>query len=207
MGAVSVMIATLLIAATALPAAAAKPGFGAKLNKSSSPSNAESGRRCSQGTVIGFGKNCTWVAKAAFHNGNKYKAPKNGRIGKVKVVSCVKGGFRMQLARVKRSVNKSRVVRSGPYLKYKADPRQVDDDEDTICGGEDGDDYKVQTFKVNMLVKKGEYIAIKTKKTGTLNCSGGSGTLLHTPPLKTGAGFKKAKDKISCTMLVRYIYK
>ncbi|MFV2063886.1 MAG: hypothetical protein ACC726_10300 [Chloroflexota bacterium] len=108
---------------------------------------------------------------------------------------------------MKRAQNKSRVVRSGPYIKYKADPRQIDGDADTFCGGEGGDDYKVQTFKVNLVVKKGEYIAIKTKKTGTLNCSGGSGTLLYAPPLPTGGAFKKAKDKMSCTMLVRYVYK
>lgn len=147
------------------------------------------------------------MAKDAFQNGNKYMAPKNGRIGKVKLVSCVKNSFKIQLATAKRSANRSRVTRSGPIIRYKANPRQVDGDEDTFCGGEDGDDYTVQTFRVNMVVKKGEYIAIRTKKTGTLNCSGGSGTLVHAPPLRVGGRFKRAKDSMSCTMLVRLVYK
>jgi hypothetical protein len=204
---VGVLIATLMLALQIVPVAAANPGFGAQLNRFSQPSNAEFGRRCSQGTVIRFGKACTWVAKDAFHNGNKFKAPKNGRIGKVKLVSCVKGSFKLQLARVQRATNKSRVVRSGPYIQYKADPRQVDGDGDTYCGGEDGDDFRVQTFKVNVPVKKGEYIAIKTKKTGTLNCSGGNGTLVHAPVLPVGGIIKKAKDTMSCSMLVRLVYK
>jgi hypothetical protein len=206
-GIIGVMVATMVMVGAATPVAAGKPAFGAKLSKNSQPSNAESGRKCSQGTVIGSGKTCTWVAKDAFQNGNKYKAPKNGRIGKVKLVSCVKGSFKLQLARVQRATNKSRVVRSGPYIQYKADPRQVDGDGDTYCGGEDGDDFRVQTFKVNVPVKKGEYIAIKTKKTGTLNCSGGNGTLVHAPFLPVGGIIKKAKDTMSCSMLVRLVYK
>jgi hypothetical protein len=201
---VGVLVAMLMLALQVVPVAAGNPGFGAKLNKSSQPTDS---RRCSQGTVIGFGKTCTWVAKDAFHNGNKFKAPKNGRIGKVKLVSCVKGSFKLQLARVKRATNKSRVVRSGPFIRYKADPRQVDGNSDTYCGGQDGADFRVQTFRVNVPVKKGEYIAIKTKKTGTLNCSGGSGALVHAPALPVGGALKRAKDSMSCTMLVRLIYK
>jgi hypothetical protein len=202
-----VLIAMLMLALQVAPVAAAKPGFGASLNKFSQPSNAESGRKCSQGTVIGFGKTCTWVAKNAYHNGNKFKAPKNGRIGKVKLVSCVKGSFKLQLARVQRAANKSRIVRSGPYIRYQADPRQIDGDSETYCGGESGDDFRVQTIKVNVPVKKGEYIAIKAKKTGTLNCSGGNGTLVHAPVLPVGGIIKKAKDTMSCSMLVRLVYK
>jgi hypothetical protein len=62
-------------------------------------------------------------------------------------------------------------------------------------------------LEVNVPVKKGEYIAIKTKETGTLNCSGGSGTLLHASPLPVGGPFKKATDTESCTMLIRLVYK
>jgi hypothetical protein len=197
----------LMLALQVAPVAAAKPGFGASLNKFSQPSNAEFGRKCSQSPVIGFGKTCTWVAKTAFHNGNKFKAPKNGRIGKVKLVSCVKGSFKLQLARVRRGANKARIVRSGPYIRYKADPRHIDGNSETYCGGEVGDDFKVQTFRVNVPVKKGEYIAIKTKKTGTLNCSSGNGTMVHAPALPVGGAFKKAKDNMSCDMLVRLVYK
>lgn len=206
-GIAGVMVASLLMIGQAVPVAAGNPSFGANLSKSSQPSNAESGRKCSQGTVIQSGQKCTWVAKDAYQNGNKYKAPKNGRIGKIKLVSCVKGNFRLQLGRVKRSSDKMRITRNGPSINYKADPRQVDGDDETFCGGEEGNDYRIQTFKINMQVKKGEYIAIKAKKTGTLSCSGGSGTLVRAPVLPVGGVFKKAKDSMSCSMLIKLVYK
>lgn len=43
-GIIGMMVATLLMVGPATPVAAAKPGFGARLNKNSQPSDAESGR-------------------------------------------------------------------------------------------------------------------------------------------------------------------
>jgi hypothetical protein len=206
-GSVGVLVVVVMLLAQALPVAAANPGFGAKLNKTSQPANAEDGRRCDENGGIRTGSNCTWVATQAYQNAGRHKAPKNGTIGKVKLVSCVQGSFRLQLANFKPASGKARIVRNGPVIKYAADPRQVDGDFDTYCGGEDGTDFKVQTFKVNVPVRAGEYIAFKAKRTGTLYCSGNSGVRLYAPALAVGGSYRKAADNTSCMMLVRLIYK
>jgi len=201
----SILIALLMLATLAIPAGAA--GFGAKLTKATAPSNAEDGRRCDQSGGIPSGATCTWVATQSYRNAGHFKAPKSGRIAKVKLVSCAKGSFRLQFARVKRAQDKAKIVRNGPWVKYPADWRQVDDDSDTFCGGEEGKDYKVRTIKVKAWVKAGDYIAIKTKRAGTLYCSGGSDVLQFAPSLAAGGSFRKATDDASCLMLVRLIYR
>lgn len=206
-GSAGVLVAMLLLLAQAVPVGAATGGFGAKLDKSSQPANAEGGQRCDDHGGIPTGSACTWVATRAYRNAGRQKAPRDGIIGKVKLVSCVQGSFRLQLARAKPAQDSARVVRDGPVIKYAADPRQIDGDDDTYCGGEDGTDYKVQTFKVNVAVRKGEYIAFKAKRTGTLYCSGDSGVDLYAPPLAVGGSFRKATDDTSCLMLVRLVYR
>jgi hypothetical protein len=147
------------------------------------------------------------VSVEAYHNAGREKAPKTGTIGKVRLVSCVRGSFRLQFARVKPALDQARVVRNGPVIRYQADPRQVDGDEDTFCGGEDGDDYIIQTFSVDVHVNKGDYIVIRAATTGTLYCAGGSGVLLFSPPLAPGGVFRDADDDTSCNLLVQLEYK
>ncbi len=207
-GAFGLLVAALLVVAQSVGASAAAPvRFGANLTTSSQPSNAEGGQSCDQNSGIPSGGVCTWVSVQAYHNGGHEKAPKTGTIGKVRLVSCVAGNFRLQFARVKGSSRQARVVRNGPIISYQADPRQVDDDDNTVCGGDDGDDYIIQTFSVNVHVNRGDLIAIRTATTGTLYCSGGSGTLLYSPPLGRGGPFRNATDSASCNLLVQVQYK
>jgi hypothetical protein len=197
----------VLLAAQPLDASAAPVRFGAKLTTSSQPSNAESGRSCDENAGIPSGGNCTWVSVEAYQNAGHEKAPKTGTIGRVRLVSCVAGSFRLQFARVLPALGQARVVRNGPLIRYLADPRQVDDNEDTFCGGEEGDDYIIQTFRVNTHVNKGEYIAIRTASTGALYCAGGSGVLLFSPPLAPGGAYRDAEDSTSCNLLVQLQYR
>ena len=97
-----------------------------------------------------------------------------------------------------------KVIRSGPTINYAADPFVADGDPETFCGGEDGI-YKVQKFATDFYIRKGSYIAIKAKKTGTLYCSGGSGTKLITPALKTGEQ-SLPDSSASCNLLVALYY-
>lgn len=180
-----------------LPAEAASTSFGAKLSHSSQPSNAEGGYACAQNNGFPNNANCTWVSVDAYRNAGHEAAPRAGTIGIVRLVSCVGGSFRLQFARV--SGQKARIVRSGPTIRYKADPKAV-------CGGDNGDAYVIQSFRVSVHVNKGDFIAIQTRTTGTLYCSGGSGVLLFTPPLPTGGALKKASDTASCNLLVQLIY-
>lgn len=207
-GLVGLMIALLLLGAQSLGATAKAPvRFGAKLTKSSQPSNAEGGQSCDENGGIPEGGACTWISVQAYHNGGHERAPKTGRIGQIRIVSCVAGSFRLQLAAVRPALREARVVRNGPIVNYAADPRQVDGDDDTFCGGEGGDDFIIQTFPANVHVNKGEFIAIRATSTGTLYCSGGSGVLLFSPPLPAGGGYRGAEDSTSCNLLVQLQYK
>ena len=188
-------------AATTAPASAGAKTptfFGAKLTNQSQPSNAQNGQSCDESAGIGPGATCTWVAITAFENGSHFTAPTTGTIEHVKLVSCVAGKFRLQLAQAKPSSDKAKIVANGPEITYAGQ---------SPCGGENGDHYIVQSFRVHLRVAKGDYIAIKAASTGTLSCSGGDGFLLYAPPLPVGSGFKTSHSGASCDLLVQLSYK
>lgn len=172
--------------------------FGAKLTTQSQPSNAENGQSCDESAGIRHGSTCTWVAITAFENFSNFRAPRTGTVKHVKLVSCVKGKFRLQLAKAHPGANKAKIVVNGPEITYRGQ---------TPCGGANGDHYIVQSFRVNLHVARGDYIAIKARSTGTLSCSGGSGFLLYAPPLRVGGPFKKSHSGASCDLLVQLSYK
>ncbi len=195
----------MIAAATAVPlllvgltassgsAATATPTFfGAKLTTQSQPSNAQNGMSCDESGGIPHGATCTWVAITAFENGRHFTAPKTGTVKHVKLVSCVAGKFRLQLARANPSSRTARIVVNGPKISYAGQ---------SPCGGASGDQYIVQSFRVNLPVAKGDYIAIKASSTGTLSCSGGDGFLLYAPPLPVGGPFKESHSGASCDLL------
>ncbi len=172
--------------------------FGAKLTTQSQPSNAQSGQSCDENGGIPHGSTCTWVAITAFENGSHFTAPRTGTVKHVKLVSCVKGKFRLQLARADPGARKAKIVVNGPEITYAGQ---------SPCGGASGDHYVVQSFRVNLHVAKGDYIAIKTRSTGTLSCSGGDGFLLYAPPLRVGGSLKKSHSGASCDLLVQLSYR
>ena len=172
--------------------------FGAKLTTQSQPSNAENGQSCGENGGIPHGATCTWVAISAFENGSHFTAPTTGTVKHVKLVSCVAGKFRLQLARAIPHAREAKIVANGPEITYKAQ---------TPCGGANGDHYVVQSFRVNLHVAKGEFIAIKAQSAGTLSCSGGDGFLLYAPPLPVGGPLKKSHSGASCDLLVQLSYK
>ena len=187
-------------AATATPASAGAKTptfFGAKLTSQSQPSNAENGQSCDENGGIPHGATCTWVAITAFENGSHWAAPKTGTVKHVKLVSCVAGKFRLQLAAANPSARKAKIVAQGPEISYAGQ---------SPCGGTSGDHYVVQSFKVNLHVTKGDFIAIVARSTGTLSCSGGDGFLLYAPPLPVGGPFKKTHSGASCDLLVQLSY-
>ena len=202
-GLVLPFVAFVLVAAQALPASAAVSAFGAKLTTSSQPTPPE---RCSDNGDIPAGANCTWVATTAFENGDHFKAPKDGTIRHLKLISCVAGSFTLQMARVQPAAHKAKVVRNGPTINYAADPRQTDGDPETFCGGDEGDDYIIQSFAVNVPVKMGDFIAVRAKRLGFVHNSGGGNTFLFAPPLAPGGAFQVADDESSADLLLRLTY-
>jgi hypothetical protein len=199
----SVLVAPLVLVGLTVSsggtAAATTPTFfGAKLTTNSQPSNAENGQSCDENGGIPHGSTCTWVAITAFENGSNFAAPMTGTVKHVKLVSCVKGKFRLQLAKADPSAHKAKIVVNGPEITYAGQ---------SPCGGVSGDHFVVQSFRVNLRVAKGDYIAIKAQSTGTLSCSGGDGFLLYAPPLPVGGPLKKSQSGASCDLLVQLSYR
>ncbi len=203
---IGLLASVLLIVAQSFPAGASTASFGAKLDRFTQPSNAEGGRACSDVGSIPEGVACTWVAHRAHRNEGKQAAPRDGTIRQVKLISCVAGSFRLQLARSRSSGDEAKIVRNGPLISYKADKYETDGDPDTFCGGEDADEFAVQSFNVNFTVRKGDLIAINAKQTGTLYCSGDNGVNVFHPTLPVGGPYAPADDETSCMMLIRLVY-
>jgi len=193
-----VVLVGLTVSPGSAATATAPAFFGARLTGQSQPSNAENGQSCDENAGIRHGSTCTWVAISAFENGSHFTAPKTGTVKHVKLVSCVKGKFRLQLAKARPGTRKARIVTNGPEITYHGQ---------SPCGGASGDHYLVQSFRVNVRVAKGDYIAIKARSTGTLSCSGGDGFLLYAPPLPVGGPLKKSHSGASCDLLVQLSYK
>jgi hypothetical protein len=199
----SVLVSPLILVGLAVaPGSAATSStptfFGAKLSSHTQPSNAQNGQPCSENAGIPHGANCTWVAISAFEDGSNFTAPKTGTIRHVKLVSCKAGKFRLQLAKALPRQRKAQILVNGPVITYKGQ---------SPCGGINNDHFIVQTFKVNLHVTEGNYIAIQAKSTGTLSCSGGDGFLLYAPPLPVGGKLKKSHSGASCDLLVQLSYK
>jgi hypothetical protein len=201
-----IAMSLLAVGAHSNSAGAAGLSFGGKVDNFSDPSNAEGGISCAQNHGIPKGSTCTWVSIQAYHNGGHEQAPATGTIKHLKLVSCVAGSFVLQFAKANPSAHTAQVVRNGPTINYKADPRQVDGNPDTFCGGDDGSDFKVQTFAVSVHVNKGEFVAIKAAKGGPFYCSGGSGLLLFAPPLAPGGPVKHANATASCNLILQLNY-
>jgi hypothetical protein len=184
----------LTFGAQAVSAQAATPtSFGAKLTKHSQPSNAQDGYSCDESAHIPNHADCTWVATSAFENGSNFTAPKNGKILHISLISCVAGSFTLQVAKAIPSKHKAQVIANGPVINYAGQ-------------GGCGHSFTIQTFAVNVPVKKGDYMAIEAPSTGTLSCSGGSGVMLFAPPLTPGGPLTKTKAGASCDLLISYSY-
>jgi len=193
-----VAVVSVLVGSLALPASAAPVAFGAKLTKFSQPTPPE---KCDRNAGIPDNATCTWVATTAFENGDHFKAPKDGTIKQLKLISCVAGTFTLQIARVRFAQHQAKVVRNGPVINYAADPRGLNN-----CGGPDGDDYIIQTFAVNVHVDTGDYIAVRAKRLGLIHNSGGGNTFLFAPPLTPGGAFEVRDGESSADLMLRLIY-
>ena len=195
--AVPLLLAGLTLSPGNAATAATPAYFGAKLTSQSQPSNAQNGQSCGESFGIPPGATCTWVAITAFENGSHFTAPRTGTIKHLKLVSCVAGKFRLELAEADPSAQKAKIVTKGPEISYAGQ---------SPCGGATGQHYVVQSFRVNLHVAKGDYIAIVAASAGTLSCSGGDGFLLYAPPLPVGGPYKKTRSGASCDLLVQLSY-
>ena len=183
--------------------AQAKTTFGADLhNKDGSVVQPTTQRNCQQdANPLDASKPCDRVAVQYLDTGSpggNRKAPKDGTIAKLKLVALKPGSFHFELAEAKNlngSNGKAKIVHHGEKINYSSSVH--------------GNHYDVQTFNINQKVHKGEYLAIKAKKTSLLQCrSGSTEQLLFQPVLPVGGPFtSNAGHRSNCTLLLQAVYK
>jgi len=172
--------------------------FGAVLTTQTQPSGAGKGDFCSVNTSH---PTCTFVLTQAYHCEfgsckNGHLAPKDGTLARVSLIACYPGTFVLQIANANESVKKAQVVTSGPVIDYLGDPQHCN-----------GTSYKVESFPVNVAVKKGQFLAVDTQNVGFVNCSGGGlNMLLFDPPLPDGGPVRTANKVDGCLMMLEAFY-
>ena len=192
-----IFAAIAVIAMTIVPATsmAAPVKFGSKLNPTVQPSNSLPGLKCSQDAP----GPCTFVQQEAYGRPDGGElAPKTGTIKKIRLIAGGPGSFKLQIAKVKRSTlfgtNEAKVVYNGPRISYQGQ---------TEANDESGS-YRVETFNVDVPVKKGQQLALKGNITSMIRCSsGGDNTLVYTPTL--GSAFRPATSTDGCWILMEAV--
>jgi hypothetical protein len=191
-----VFAAIAVIAMTIVPATsmAAPVKFGSKLNPTVQPSNSLPGLKCQEAPGP-----CTMVQNEAYGRPDGGElAPKTGTIKKIRLIAGGPGSFKLQIAKVKRSTlfgtNEAKVVANGPRIGYQGQTE----------ANEESGSYRVETFNVNVPVKKGQQLALKGNITSMVRCSsGGDNTLIYTPPL--GSSFRPATETDGCWILMEAV--
>lgn len=194
---IGVFAALAAVAMMIVPAlgAAAPLKFGSKLNPTVQPSNSLPGLDCGEG-VSGP---CAFVQQEAYGRPDGGElAPKTGTIKKIRLIAGGPGSFKLQIAKVKRSTlfgtNEAKVVYNGPRIRYQGQTE----------ANFESDSYKVETFDVDVPVKKGQQLALKGNLTSMIRCSsGGDNTLIYSPPL--GSAFRPATETDGCWILIEAV--
>lgn len=190
----SVLVAVVGLALAVAPAAGqakAPVKFGAMLNSRVQPSNSLPGLSCS-GPEAPL-TTCTMVLNDAYGRPNGGElAPKTGTIKKIRLIAGGPGSFRLMAVK---TINGTDAIakRYGQRIEYRGQMESAE---------EEGD-YNVESFPVDMKIKKGEQLALRGSITSMIRCSsGGPNTLLYTPPLFLGGYFTPASDTDGCWLLV-----
>jgi len=121
---------------------------------------------------------CSWVLTTAQQNVGGERAPKNGTITKLRLRSCSSGSFVLQLASALPSSDRARALRTGPAINYKGNSAN--------CNGGNF----IETFNVNVPVKKGEYLSVIATRVGFIYNASGDGSLVFDPLLADGGALR-----------------
>lgn len=168
--------------------------FGAKLDPSVQPSNAETPHPCDESNPAAP---CTWIMNDAYGrpDGGE-RAPRRGVIRRIRLIAGAPGSFRLFTTRAFRDPPDylGKAVRRGPLISYQGQP------DDVI------DTFRVEVFRVRIPIRKGVRLGIRTRQTSTLRCSsGGPNTLLFQPPLLVGELFAPSTDEEGCWLLLEAV--
>jgi hypothetical protein len=188
-----------LMVAPATGLAKAPVRFGAKLDPTVQPSNSLPGLPCDQQSLVP----CTMVQNEAYGRPDGGElAPRSGTIRKIRLIAGGPGTFRLQIAKVKRSTlfgsNEARVVANGQLIHYQGQSE----------ANWESDSYRMETFDVNVPVKKGQQLAMHTNGVpmSAIRCSsGGDNTLIYRGGLKLNAPFTPATETDGCWILIEAV--
>jgi len=196
-GLLAALASVALAVAPAAGSAKAPVKFGSKLNPTVQPSNSLPGLDCGQEAA----GPCTMVQNEAYGrpDGGE-RAPRSGTIRRIRVIAGGPGSFKLQVAKVKRSTqngtHRARVVYGGPRISYQGQTE----------ANFESDRYRVESFKVNVPIRKGQQLALRGNLSSMLRCSsGGNNTLLYTPPLLRRGPFTPASDTDGCWLLMEAV--
>jgi hypothetical protein len=192
-------LASLALAiAPAAGVAKAPVKFGSALDPTVQPSNSLPGLMCQRETPSA---SCTMVQNEAYGRPDGGElAPRTGTIKKIRLIAGGPGSLRLQIAKVKRSTlfgaNEAKVVANGPRIAYQGQSE---------TNFETGS-YSVETFKVDVPVKRGQQLALRGNVTSMVRCSsGGDNTLIYTPPLFLRGPFTPASNDDGCWLLMEAV--
>jgi hypothetical protein len=175
--------------------------FGSALNPTVQPSNSLPGLTCNgpETPLVG----CTMILNEAYGRPDGGElAPRNGTIKKIRLIAGGPGSIRLQIEKVNRATlsgsNEARAVWYGPQIHYQGQ---------TEANFED-DNYRVESFPVDIPIKKGEQLGLRGQITSMIRCSsGGDNTLIYTPPLFLGGPFTAATNTDGCWLLMEAVIK
>lgn len=195
----AIVAALALMVAPAAGLAKAPVKFGAKLDPTVQPSNSLPGLPCSQESLVP----CTMIQNEAYGRPDGGElAPRSGTIKKIRLIAGGPGAFRLQVAKVKRSTlfgsNEAKVVANGPKIYYQGQSES----------NWESDSYRVESFNVNVPVKKGQQLAMHTNGTpmSAIRCSsGGDNTLIYQGGLNLNAPFTPATSTDGCWILIEAV--
>ena len=130
-------MAAVLALTSVLTVSAAPVRFGARLTNDTQPQPAQ---WCDEPNDTPPHANCTWILNEAHQRGDGgIKAPKAGTIGRVRLMSCTPGSFRVQVARKVPGTNRYKVRKNGPQIQYEGDQQG--------CGDDDDFTYRIESFR------------------------------------------------------------
>jgi hypothetical protein len=179
------LLVALMVASTNPLAAATPTRFGSRLTSDTQPTSIH----CPETT--GTAK-CTWFLTEAYHRPGGEPAPRDGVIGKIRIIARTAGSFRLYLGRWKPAVDRGKVIRKGPLFNYQGQP--------------DDGTYTITAWNVSIPVHKGDYLVIKANRSGFVNCSGQE-THVIAPPLAVGDPFAPVPETVGCSLLLEAVYK
>lgn len=193
-GLIAAVASLAMMVAPSTGIAKAPVKFGAKLNSRVQPSNSLPGLTCN-GPETAL-EPCTMVLNEAYGRPDGGElAPRTGTIKRIRVIAGGPGSFRLMA--VKRiNGTESIAKRYGQRISYRGQPGSAE---------EEGD-YNVESFDVEMKIKKGEQLALRGSITSMIRCSsGGDNTLIYTPPLFLGGYFTPASSTDGCWLLMEAV--